>query len=456
MIAAAQDVEMLTSGSRAAEAGAMLANQNIQVYGKLGDAGKTADLYQKALGQVTVALKRDYKLGAFGYARTSDIHVEKIDRAGTNDLRAMKAGEAFITFGGVVRRMKWFYMGDDNKANRVPYFQINRFLQIEPPTTEEIMAHSVPMEQLNDPYRRGTQLVKRLSEPVDAFEYVKSNAVISAIAQAAGKLPANLPAQERGIALYMAAREALLRQRPVAPAAAGAPPTRPTAPPEQPERENQTESAGASMAVDPVSDPNEPVDDPLAFLSGGNHEPTFARKKASEVIGLGSSGERAQLIQQLEGMAGQQPERNERAPAALPADPFEAMLTERTVTYRMKDDILRSRGRIIAELVSAPQDLVDPVTGTPVDSRPDWIGDAVLDAQKLGHIQPAADDTVVGMTDRTLERVQDAERALGSPDPAAAAKSAEQVVAARVTAPTSARAPIDDLEVDAAMKVLTL
>lgn len=456
MIAAAQDVEMLTSGSRAAEAGAMLANQNIQVYGKLGDAGKTADLYQKALGQVTVALKRDYKLGALGYARTSDVHVEKIDRAGTNDLRALKQGEAFITFGGVVRRMKWFYMGDDNKVNRVPYFQINRFLQIEPPTTEEIMAHSVPMEQLNDPYRRGTQLVKRLSEPVDAFEYVKSNAVISAIAQAAGKLPANLPAQERGIALYMAAREALLRQRQVAPAAAGAPPTRPTAPPEQPEHLNPTEPAGAGVAGGPVGDPNEPVDDPLAFLSGGNYEPTFARKKASEVIGLESNGERAQLIQELEVMAGQQQERNERVPAALPADPFEAMLTERTVTYRMKDDILRSRGRIIAELVSAPQDLVDPVTGTPVDSRPDWIGDAVLDAQKLGHIQPAADDTVVGMTDRTLERVQDAERALGSPDPVAAAKSAEQVVAARVTAPTSARAPIDDLEVDAAMKVLTL
>mgnify|MGYP006145215899 CR=1 FL=1 len=100
--------------------------------------------------------------------------------------------------------------------------------------------------------------------------------------------------------------------------------------------------------------------------------------------------------------------------------------------YRVFIDILRTKGRIIAELVSAPQDLVDPVTGSPVDSRPDWIGDAVLDAQRLTQIQPAADDTVVGMTDRTLERVQDAERALGSPDPAAAAKSAAAALVSNV------------------------
>jgi len=458
MIAAAQDVEMLTAGSRAAEAGAMLANQNIQVFGKLGDAGKTADIYQKALGQVTVALKRDFKMGAMGYGRTEDVNIEKIDRASTNDLRALKQGEAFITFAGVVRRMKWFYMGDDNKVNRVPYFQINRFLQIEPPSPEEIIAHSVPMEQLNDPYQRGTQLVKRLSEPVDAFDYVAPNAVITAIAKAAGKLPVNLPAQERGIALYMAAREALMQQRQASSVpAAGSPRQAAPAAEFRPPPARQEEPDEHAAARTPAGDANEPVDDPLAFLSGGGQqEPTFARKKASEVIGLDSSAERAHLIQELETLAGQRREQEERSVATLSADPFEAMLQDRSVTYRMKDDILRTKGRIIAELVSAPQDLVDPVTGSPVDSRPDWIGDAVLDAQRLTQIQPAADDTVVGMTDRTLERVQDAERALGSPDPAAAAKSAEQVVAARVTAPTSARAPIDDLEVDAAMKVLTL
>ena len=66
----------------------------------------------------------------------------------------------------------------------------------------------------------------------------------------------------------------------------------------------------------PAGDANEPVDDPLAFLSGGGQqEPTFARKKASEVIGLDSSAERAHLIQELETLAGQRREQEERGRA---------------------------------------------------------------------------------------------------------------------------------------------
>ena len=464
MIAAAQDVEMLTSGTRAAEAGAMLANQNIQVFGKLGDAGKTADIYQKALGQVTVALRRDYDLGAMGYGRTSDVDIEKVDRASTNDLRALKQGEAFITFAGVVRRMKWFYMGEDNKKNRVPYFQINRFLQIEPVTVDEVMANSIPVEQLNDPYQRGTQLLAWLAEPLEPFEFVAENDVITAIALAAQRLPANLPAQERGIALYVAARQALARRgaqpaesppaavnraRPPAQAAVstGADLQQPA--PLQP-------AATAAAAPAGAGDPHEPVDDPLAFLSGGSLEPTFARKKAAEVIGLDGSPERERLLQELESLQTRQQERDREELRALAADPFDAMLNERSVTYRLKDDLLRSRGRVIAELVSAPQDLTDPITGLAVDSRPDWIGEAVLEAQRFGEIPPAADGTVVGMTDKTLQRVEEAERALGSPNPQSAARYAEQVASAKVTVPTSAKGALDDLELDAALKTLTL
>lgn len=472
MIAAAQDVEMLMSGSRGAEAGAMMANQNIQVFGKLGDAGKTAEIYQKALGQVTVALKRDYQLGALGYHRTVDVSIEKIDRASTNDLRSLKAGESFITFGGVVRRMKWFYMGDDNAANRVPYFQVNRFLQIEPPTPEEIVAHSIPMEQLNDPYQRGTELVKRLTEPIDAFEFARPNAVVAAIAKAAHQLPVHLPAQERAIALYMAAREALQASVQPAPSTAtaathgqeDAPPGMASSPagPEHVGRDGHGPGEPLAQGVSSGGDPNEEVD-PLAFLSpGGTLDPTFARKKASEVIGMGQGDDRTRLMQDLAQLT-ERPEADPSAAvdargtaAAAAADPFDAMLSDGAVTYKLKEDLSPSRGRVIAQLVGAPAEVADPVTGLPVDSQAAWIGDALLDFGRINEIQPAADGTVVGMTEQTLERVQEAERALGSPDPMAAARAAEQVAAARVTVPTSAKAPLDDSEIDAAMKVLTL
>lgn len=461
MIAAAQDVEMLTSGSRAAEAGAMLANQNIQVFGKLGDAGKTAEIYQKALGEVTVALKRDYDLGAGGYHRTTEVRVEKVQRASTNDLRALKSGEAFITFAGVVRRMKWFYMGDDNKKNRVPYFQVNRFLQIEPPTPEEIMAHSVPIEQLNDPYQRGAQLVKRLGLPVDPFEFIEDNDVITAVSKAARKLPPNLPAQERGIALYMVARQALLARKQreeavgAAPAAGGAGALAGAL-------EVGPEPVGEDLAlpadgpgdsiVELPPNPDEAID-PLAFLTGSSLP--FVRKKAEEVTGYAGQeppASRTALMRELESIGKEAQQAREQQTIQMLTDPFESMISGgRTMKLT---DLQQSRGRVIAEIVGAPADLRDPISGGALDSRADWIGEALIDAQKWTEAQPAADNTVVGMTDRTLNAVSDAERLLGSPDPAGAARAAEQVLAARITPPTSAQAPIEDEILSTAMNAL--
>lgn len=444
MIAAAQDVEMLMSGSRGAEAGAMLANVNAQFFGKLGDTGKTAEVYQKALGEVTVALKRDYQIGAAGYNRTADVAVEKIQRASTNDLRGLDQGEAYMTYAGVVRRMKWFFMGKDNEENRVPYFQINRFLQVEPPTPDEIMANSVPVEQLNDPYERGRQLVQRLAEPLDPFEHITDNPVIAAIAKAAHSMPANVQAAERGIALYMAAREALLAQQAHAqaqPVAARSQPA-PLVVNDDPEDLVAQEDSHIAAAVNPDT----PVD-PLAFLNGNV---PFERKKTEDVIGIASPTQSGSRVLESISTLGGEPERLQRDINAV-LDPFEAMVRE---GKSLSIEDMQRRSRQLGEVLGVGGDARDPTSGELVDSRADWIAGAFADLNRMQTVKPAADDTVVGLTKRTLEEVEDAEAALGSTAPRASALAAEKVVASRLTPPTSAQAPIDKEVVEQGMNHL--
>lgn len=216
MIAAAQDLEKLTEGSRASEAGAMLANTTIKFFMRIDDTGKTAEMIHKVVGKVNVAMKRTFERGFMHtYGRQSNVEVQQVDLLPTRKMQAFGQGEGVVNAMGKTTFMRWFYMGKDIEKHRVDHYWINRFLQVAPASDEQVIANSTPMSKVADPYEQGRALLRKLRGREAANLYVPEDPVISAVAQMANSLSPHEDAAERGIALYMAAREAILKAQAV-------------------------------------------------------------------------------------------------------------------------------------------------------------------------------------------------------------------------------------------------
>ena len=216
MIAAAQDLEKLTEGSRASEAGAMLANTTIKFFMRIDDTGKTAEMIHKVVGKVNVAMKRTFERGFMHtYGRQSNVEVQQVDLLPTRKMQAFGQGEGVVNAMGKTTFMRWFYMGKDIEKHRVDHYWINRFLQVAPASDEQVIANSTPMSKVADPYEQGRALLRKLRGEEAADLYVPEDPVISAVAQMANSLSPHEDAAERGIALYMAAREAILKAQAV-------------------------------------------------------------------------------------------------------------------------------------------------------------------------------------------------------------------------------------------------
>lgn len=211
MIAAAQDIEKLTEGSRASEAGAMLANTTIKFFMRIDDAGKTADMIQKIVGKINVAMKRSYDVGFMRtYGRRSEVEIQQVDVLPTRKMQEFGQGEGVVNAMGKTTYMRWFYMGKDIEKHRVKRYWINRFLQVAPPTQEQLIANSSPMEDVADPYEKGRALLRKMRGEEAVEMYIPPSPVIEAVARTAAVLNQHQDAFERGISLYMAAREAIL------------------------------------------------------------------------------------------------------------------------------------------------------------------------------------------------------------------------------------------------------
>ncbi|MES2980667.1 MAG: TraM recognition domain-containing protein [Pseudomonadota bacterium] len=151
MIAAAQDIEKLTEGSKAAEAGAMLANQVTKIFMRIDDANKTNEMIQKYLDKVTVALRKNYQHNeGFGFKRVQEVSVEEIPIATLKNLQSLKPGRAIINMMGNTFKISSFYLGDFLSKNKKENFHINRFLQVRSLTPAEIEANSLPADAVSE------------------------------------------------------------------------------------------------------------------------------------------------------------------------------------------------------------------------------------------------------------------------------------------------------------------
>ena len=223
MFAAAQDIEKLTEGSRAAEAGAMLANQVTKVFMRIDDANKTNEMIQKYLDKVTVALRKSYEWSDnTGFRRVPEVNIEEVAPVTLKNLQSMKPGRGVINAMGLTLKIKSLYVGDFLQKYKREWFHINRFLQVRSLRRDEVEAHSIPMDALNDPYVKGYRLVQVLAgdkpqpdvndliegKPYEA-SYLSAQAMMQKLALVSAQIDPSIQGAERAIRLFEAAKSHL-------------------------------------------------------------------------------------------------------------------------------------------------------------------------------------------------------------------------------------------------------
>lgn len=208
MIAAAQDIEKLTEGSRAAEAGAMLANAVAKYFMRIDDAQKTQKLISDYVGKARVAVYNQYALNAGGFRRDMAVSVETVERVTIDDMQSMKTGQGLINTRGKTFGIAGFYVGDYLDKYKMKTFRLNRFLQVRPVSMAEVEANAIKADVLEDKVSKGLKLIDMLTYKTSPNLQVDNDMLIGRLSMVAQGLPASITGAERGAALYVAARRA--------------------------------------------------------------------------------------------------------------------------------------------------------------------------------------------------------------------------------------------------------
>ncbi|MFJ1470296.1 TraM recognition domain-containing protein, partial [Massilia orientalis] len=215
LCALAQDLEKLTEGDRAAEAGAMMANQATKFFMKIVGSDKTHELAQKTLGEADVAVisgfeqNLDSLLG--NIRRDVNYKIEKRPRIGRKTLEELASGFATFAYRERAHVMRTFYPSPE--VPRVRYPRINRFLQIHDLGETTMLTSTVELAPNADKWVM--EKIRGLLETGAAPTYPEqvTSDIIQSIVRAASTMNPHTPAIERGIVLYQAGVQALHNAR---------------------------------------------------------------------------------------------------------------------------------------------------------------------------------------------------------------------------------------------------
>jgi hypothetical protein len=489
MIAAAQDIEKLTEGSRAAEAGAMMANQVMKIFMRIDDANKTNEMIQKYLDKVNVAVKENYEYrDTIGFKRLPEVKLTQVPIATLKNLQSLDAGSAIINSMGKTFKLASFYVGSFLQKHPTQTFHINRFLQMRSLTDKEVMEGivledgteeiiSLPINVLEDAQVKGVKMKSYLTgdEPLPDLRAVADESaysakhdravgLLNAVSLAAASLPANVVGAQRAIVLYRIAREYVLSSRTDA-STRGAVRTGGDAMKQQPQAplgEPFVVIGDAYVAPSalPVQAPDEAQPQTVAEFAA-----LAAREAAAVVAAAGVSGE---SIADGSG-TGQGPNSfasphdddpldflNEAkplerkatsslmmaAPSAVPSAGLADMLKPQDASLSeagRSSDSLPPRLTQLVQAVVASGEALDfsfapsaPTSsaGQQASADAQWIGKAL--AQAATGLATKG-DTVVGFTDNTKTSFVRLEAALGNAEPQQAAAAIEQLVAQQTT-----------------------
>ena len=466
LIAAAQDLEKLTEGTRAAEAGSMMGNQVGKLFGRIDDAGKTWEFIQKILGKVRVAMRSTFDRGLVGYKRSRDLEMREIDRVPLKNMQQQRAGEAVFNSVGQTVRIKSFAVIKDMERHQRADFFVLRFLQVAPPTDEEVMAHTIPISRVDDPVERGVRMLKVLRyESARSKRPPAPHPAIDAVRAMAESLPMSTRAPERAIALYQAARRAVL-------GVASAVPDEVSDGTDQVRQRHdaRVQELLGDQVLAPAADRSEQAQalldddvglDPLAFL-----ESPFERKPADVLFGdvarteaslkpPASSASPAPAAAAASSAAGAIQERADlvdgAGSGASPLDAFIAGGQSLSLSRLPVGAAQPARDTVPEGLAGESRHAAEAATlnalvgmGPEPGGGSGWVMQAVGQASMT--LRERADQglLVVGFTPDATRQVEQLEEALGSQEPAAAAKRLEVVVASKVTPDLKTDAPLDD------------
>lgn len=415
MIAAVQDLEKLTEGARAAEAGAMLANQVAKLFGRIDDANKTYEFINKILGKVTVAVRRTYELGGAAYKRSKEIEIQSIDRVELKELQKKEAGQAIFNNSGKTVRMRSLYVGKDLEEHRNDDFFVLRFLQVEPPSADDIIEWSSPLIIKDESAARDTKMI-------EIFQHKRARAkdapyhepMIAAVASAAKTMSPATNAPERAIVLYEAAKAALLRLAKEVPDGVdeGVEFSRESIG-GNPDNYADQLSAQSDVGDDSDDDSDDEGIDPISFMSS-----PFKRKQAEMMLSRSETNSAPPINVALQDIT-----------RAAQNDPVK-MILKGGKYLNLRQEAIE------AEFAEAEAATMRALTGLkpPVDNEDqDWVNVAVSAANQVLALKSSEGRSVVGFSEETSINVEKIEELLGSPAPKNAANRLEAVVSAQVT-----------------------
>ncbi|WP_432263439.1 TraM recognition domain-containing protein [Cupriavidus sp. TMH.W2] len=452
LMAATQDLEKLTEGSRAAEAGAMLGNTVNKLFMKIDDPKKTWELVREIVGKAYVSVYNRFEQVGQNFRREENASITEVERVSFKEMQTMTPGQGVMNALGVTQRISSFYMGGWlNKLNNQK-FHINRFLQVAPSTDEDVAALCMPIRTTStggsiDVHQRMLDYLRYVRQvpPLSHVASATSEPVLplfqtlGKVARALDTVDKGIAPMERGIVLYLAAKRALGLGGtfPDGYAAPGLPGAEPT---------------GAAQSADDAISQGE--------LLGEGHSAVTPAPVTHFAAVLATEGT-------FDTVSGVLDEHGLPDPLALMRRPVSEVLGPPPVA-RVREEFVFAPPPPLQfdeedEVHPAPaaggasgwpsglDDLLDPADMTAdqqldaiLDSEaseslrqppgsPRWIADSVLAAQGMAHHPRSADATVVGLSDEAMSELVNVEAELGSPTPAASAHTMQQILAAQVT-----------------------
>lgn len=432
MCALAQDMEKLTEGSRAAEAGAMIANESSKLMLRSDDPNKTLDLINKLIDKVTIGVRHTVERGAFGYRRVSDVDIKEVSPINARTMSGMEPGQGVLISHGKYFQIRSLYLGNYFKKYRVDEFWINRFLQVPTPSEENIVAYTTPHKMvLDDEYGRGEQLIDTLRMGLhdEWIAAVGADPIIDAIALVANNMANMTGPAERAIAMYQAAKEAVLalrsRSEEDSPAGAQSQPSREPSP----ESGSDPDAGDEAIAIPrtaATSATSTGSADALAFLDfGGPVTSPYVRKSAQDIF----TEDGTSVLDESE----------DGAEIVVP-EVESHLMSQPSVSTAIRE------GDVVPDTPSPPKPKMRPLLPVRPSRTPGVAAAWLTEAFRLSNqafLQGTSDRKVVGLCDETLRGAAQVERLLGSPDPVGAARTMERVVSHRVT-PTE-RSPRNEI-----------
>jgi len=237
LTASGQDFQAMAKSNRE-QVDSMIANTHLKVALKIEDPKETFEVFEKSAGEAAVAQTRGFDEDGSGLSADTAAGIESRRRLTLDEVRNFDPGSGAILYRNKLIRSDMLNMFTDFKLDPKQHVRINTMLPINQPEIGSIAA-KCRTEKIS---RTSQMRVILKSGKPPVYPYCGSMSVAEAVRSAASRIPVTMPAAERGIVLFMAAKRALDAQKTVL--------------------ESEGDSAGEYVETLPSS----VTDDPLSFL----------------------------------------------------------------------------------------------------------------------------------------------------------------------------------------------